>query len=180
LILTILLSTGAGYSQVWTLGGSTGVSLFDGSAGLAIAPRAEFLFNRTMAVGSEFSINTHQGAPMLWYSYFKYSFDFRGSGFRPYGNAGPVMLLNIPNAPYFGILFGGGITFPLTRGLSLTPDMQIGPIFSVGAGTYPYAYRPFYWGYQTYGLGPVWIGQYSSDGQTILAFSLRMGVRYEI
>jgi hypothetical protein len=117
---------------------------------------------------------------MLWYSYFKYYFDIRGSHLKPYANAGPVLLLNIPNAPYFGILFGGGINIPLAHGLYLAPEMQIGPIFSVGAGVYPYAYRPFYWGYQTYGLGPVWIGLASSSGETILAYSARVGIRYEI
>ena len=180
LIVAVFLGRGVGYSQNWSFGGSTGLSMFDGSAGFVLAPSAELLFNRTMAVGSELSINTHQGAPLLWYPYFKYYFDVRGSGFRPYANAGPVLLLNITNAPYFGILFGGGINIPLGRGLSLAPDMQVGPIFAVGAGVYPYAYRPFYWGYQTYGLGPVWFGQYSATGETILAFSVRMGMRYEL
>jgi len=154
--------------------------MFDGSAGFVITPTAELRFNRTMAAGSEFSINTHQGAPLLWYPYFKYYFDIRASRFKPYANAGPLLLLNIANAPYFGILFGGGINIPLGKGLSLAPEMQIGPIFAVGAGIYPYAYRPFYWGYQTYGLGPVWIGQYSTTGETVLAFSLRIGMRYEM
>jgi hypothetical protein len=180
LIIAVLLGTAAGYSQNWSLGGTAGLSLLGGSAGFVFTPTAELKFNRAMAVGSEFSINTHQGAPLLWHPYFRYYFDIRRSKFRPYANAGPVLLLNIPNAPYFGILFGGGVNIPLTHGLFLAPDVQIGPIFAVGAGTYPYAYRPFYWGYQTSGLGPVWVGQYSSTGETIFAFSVRVGVRYEI
>jgi hypothetical protein len=154
--------------------------LLGGSAGLVFTPTLEVGLGRSLAAGSEFNINTQQGAPLLWYPYFRYYFELRGSRFRPYANAGPVLLLNIPNAPYFGILLGGGINIPLANGLSLVPDFQIGPVFSVGAGIYPYAYRPFYWGYQTYGLGPVWIGQYSTTGETILAFSVRAGIRYDI
>lgn len=179
-IIAVLLGTSAGHSQNWSLGGNTGLSLLGGSAGLVFTPTAELLINRTMGVGSEFSINTQQGAPLLWHPYFKYYFDMRGSRLRPYVNAGPVLLLNIPNAPYFGLLFGGGINIPIAHKLYLAPDIQLGPIFAVGAGTYPFAYRPFYWGYQTYGLGPVWIGTYSATGKTIFALSVRGGIRYEI
>ena len=53
--VAVLAGTTQGYSQHWLLGGNTGVSLLDGSAGFHIAPVAELLFNRNMAVGSEFS-----------------------------------------------------------------------------------------------------------------------------
>lgn len=179
-IIAVLLGTATAHSQGWSLGGNTGFSLLGGSAGLTFTPTAEFLFNRSMAAGSEFSINTQPGAPLIWHPYFKYYFDIRGSGLKPYANVGPVMLLNIPNAPYFGILVGGGMKIRIAPKVYFTPDTQLGPIFAVGAGTYPFAYRPFYWGYQTYGLGPVWFGQYSSAGETILVFSIRGGIRYEI
>jgi len=122
-IVAVLLATAAGYSQNWSLGGTTGLSLLGGSAGFVFTPTAELRFSRSMSVGSELSINTQQGAPFLLHPYFRYYFDIRGSKFRPYANAGPVMLLNIPNAPYFGILFGGGINIPLTHALFLAPDL---------------------------------------------------------
>lgn len=179
-IIVILLGTARGYPQTWSLGGNSGLSLLGGSAGVVLTPVAEFQFNRTMSVGSEFNINTQQGAPILWHPYFKYSFDVRGSKLRIFANAGPVLLLNIPNAPYFGILCGGGVSIPVARKLCFAPNVQVGPVFAVGAGVYPFAYRPFTWGYQNYGLGPVWVGTYSAAGETILVLSVRGGIRYEL
>lgn len=174
-IIAIPVGTTPGYSQHWSLGGNMGFSSLDGSAGFHLTPMAELLFNRNMGVGSEFSINTQYGAPLLWYPYFKYYFDIRGSKLRPYANVGPVLTLNIPNAPCFGILFGGGVNIPVAHKLSLAPDILFGPVFGVGGGTYPFILQGYYWGIHTYGLSA-----FNVKGVTIFTFSLRAGIRYEI
>jgi hypothetical protein len=174
-ILMVHFGTNRGYSQDWSLGGNMGLSLLDGSAGFHVTPMAELIFNGTMAVGTEFSINTQYGVPLFWYPYFKYYFNIGGSKLRPYASAGPVMTFNTPNAPSFGILFGGGVNIPIAHRLFLTPDVQFGPIFDVGGGEYPFVLSGYYWGYQTYGLT-----SFSYPSQTVFAFSIRGGIRYEL
>src|SRR5438093_5111 len=83
-------------------------------------------------VGSEFSINTQYGAPLIWYPYFKYYFGIRGSQWRPFASAGPVLALNVPNGPCFGFLFGGGINIPVANRLYLAPNVLLGPVFGYG------------------------------------------------
>ena len=68
------------YAQVnWVVGGRLGLSIYSGgggsSAGLQFGPMAEVLFNRNMAVGTEFNINTQGGTPIEWANQFKYYFD---------------------------------------------------------------------------------------------------------
>ena len=157
-----------------------GLSLLSGSPGFHLTPMAELLLSRHTAVGSEFSLNTQYGVPLLWYPYFKYYFTARGSKLRPYADAGPLLILNVPNAPHFGVLLGGGVNIHVAGKLYLTPDALVGPVFSYGGGIYPFVYRPFTWGYENHGLGPVWVGTYSAPGETVLLFSLRGGIRYEI
>jgi hypothetical protein len=152
-----------------------GLSLLGGSAGLHLTPMAELRFNRNFGVGTELSINTQYGVPLLWYPYFKYYFGIRGSNLRPYANGGPVMTLNIPNAPNFGILFGGGVNIPIADNLYLAPDILLGPVFGVGGGTYPIVLYGNYYGTGAYGLT-----SYSVGGGTVFAFSIRGGIRYEI
>jgi len=152
-----------------------GVSLLDGSAGLQLTPMAELLLNRNMTVGSEFSINTQYGAPLMLHPYFKYHFSIRGSQLKPYASAGPLLVLNVPNGPCFGFLLAGGVDIPLTDRVYLSPNVLFGPVFGYGGGEYPFILRGFYWGYETYGLS-----SYSIPSATILAFSIRGGIRYEI
>jgi hypothetical protein len=175
IILVISVGRSAAHAQDWSIGGNMGLSSLDGWTGFQIAPTAEFFFSSTMGVGSELSINTQYGAPLLWYSYFKYSFHLPGSALRPYASAGPVMALNIPGAPDFGILFGAGVNIPIARGLSLVPDMIFGPVFGVGGGEVPFILSGYYWGYQTYGLS-----SYSVSSTTIFTFCIRGGIRYEL
>lgn len=175
LILALAVGPSTAQAQDWSVGANMGVSSLDGWAGFQLAPIAELRFDKHMGVGSELSINTQYGVPLLWYSYFKYYFDIPGSAFRPYANAGPVLTLNIPGAPHFGILFGGGISVPLTRGLYFVPDMQFGPVFGVGGGEVPFILTGYYWGYQTYGLG-----SYSTSSTTVFSFCVRAGIRYEL
>ncbi len=174
-IVAVLVGTSRGYSQNWSFGGDMGLSSLDGSAGFHLMPMAEFLFTRNMGVGSEFSINTQYGTPMLWYSYFKYYFAIRGSGLRPYAHAGPVLALNVPNGPCFGILFGGGVNIPVARRLYLAPDILLGPVFGVGGGTY----NLFMYG-NYYGIGAYGATSYTVPGVTVFVVSLRGGIRYEI
>jgi len=174
-IIAVHVGTTQAYSQQWLLGGSMGLSLLDGTAGFHITPAAELVFNGTMGVGTEFSINTQYGVPLFWYPYFKYYFGVPGSKLRPYANAGPVMTFNTPNAPSFGVLFGAGVNIPIANRLYIVPDVQFGPVFGVGGGEYPFILSGYYWGYQTYGLT-----SFSYPSSTVFAFSIRGGIRYEL
>jgi hypothetical protein len=62
----IVMAAGAdpAFSQRWSLGGNMGLSLLGGSLGFQMTPRAEVLFNRSVGVGSEFSINTQYDVPL--------------------------------------------------------------------------------------------------------------------
>lgn len=172
-ILMSLFGTTTGLSQHWSLGGNIGMSSFDGSAGFHFTPVAEMLFNSSMGVGTEFSINTQYGMPILWYPYFKYYFRLHDSKVRPYANVGPVMMVNILNAPYFGILFGGGANIPIAHKLFLAPDATFGPVFGVGKRTYALTLYGNY-----YGDGYYSASSYSVPGRTIFSFSVRAGIRY--
>jgi hypothetical protein len=146
----------------WVVGGNMGLSLFEGTAGFHVGPMAEFALNRNLAVGSEFTINTQGGTQAIWFSYVKYHFPISGSKLRPYGDAG-FLLDFATGGPYFGFLGGGGVNIPMANRLSISPEIQLGPIFSVGGGTYGYG------GYS-----------YTVKGTTIFAVIIRGGIRYEI
>jgi hypothetical protein len=173
--LALIVSATRGHSQHWSLGGNMGLSLLGSAPGFHIAPTAEMMFNRNAGVGTEFSVNTQYSAPLLLRPYFTYYIDIRGSRLEPYANVGPVLAFNVPNGPSFGILFGAGINIPIANRLSLAPNLLVGPIFRYGGGTYPFVLRGFYWGYETYGLLP-----YNIPSITILAFSIRGGIRYDL
>jgi len=170
-----LVGTAQGHSQSWSLGGDMGLSLLGGSPGFHMTPMAELHFHGGMAVGSEFSINTQYGAPLIWHPYFKYYIGIRGAQWKPYASAGPLLALNVPNGPCFGILFGGGVNVPLASRLFLSPNILFGPVFGYGGGNYPLIVSGNYWGYQTFGLT-----SFSLPSMTIMVFSLRGGIRYEI
>lgn len=174
-IAATLVGTTRGYSQHWSLGGNMGLSLLGGAPGFHFTPTAEFIFNRNMAVGSEFSINTQYGAPLILLPYFKYNFGIRGSQLKPYASAGPLLAFNIPNGPSFGFLFGGGVSIPIANRLYLAPNVLLGPVFGYGGGRLPLVMTGYYWGYFTYGMTT-----YRIPSATIFAFSIRGGIRYEI
>ena len=135
LTLAVLACTAPGHAQNLSLGGNMGLSMLDRSAGFHLTPMAELFFNRNAAVGSEFSINTQYGMPLIWHAYFNYYFGIPGSHVKPYARAGPLLAANVPNGPCFGILFGGGVNIPLAHRLYLAPDVRLGPIFGFGGGT---------------------------------------------
>jgi len=171
----VLVNVTQAHSQHWSLGGNVGLSLLGGSAGFHVTPMSEFLFNRNMGIGTEFSINTQYGTPLIWYPYFKYYFGIRNSRLKPYANAGPVLTVNVSSSPSFGILFGGGVNIPIANRLYLAPDVIFGPMFGVGGGRYPLVLYGNYYGTGAYGLT-----SYSVSGATVFAFSIRAGIRYEI
>jgi hypothetical protein len=174
-IVAGLIATTRGYSQHWSLGGNMGLSLLGGSPGFHFTPTAELLLNRNVAVGSEFSVNTQYGAPLIWHPYFKYYIGIHGSQLKPHASAGPVLAFNVPNGPCFGLLFGGGVNIPVANRLYLTPNVLLGPVFGYGGGQYPFIVTGVYWEYTTYGLT-----SYTIPSRTIFAFSIRGGIRYEI
>lgn len=174
-VITVLAGTTRGYSQPWSIGGNTGLSVLGGSPGLQLTPATELLINQNIGIGSEFSINTQYSAPLIWYPYFKYYFSIHGSQVRPFASVGPVLALNVPNGPCFGFLFGGGFKIPVARRLYLAPNVLLGPIFNYAGGAFPFVLRGYYWGFETYGLLT-----YKIPSVTVFAFSLRGGIEYEI
>lgn len=122
----------------WVAGGKMGLSLLDGTAGLQIGPMGEMVFNRDMAVGSEFTINTQSGTPVDWAFYYKYNFTVPGSKVKPYADAG-FSLWFYTGGPYFSLVFGGGANFPVARNLYIPADLQLGPVFATGTTVFYFA-----------------------------------------
>ena len=123
---------------------------------------AEMSLNKDMAVGSEFSINTQGGTQAVWFNYFKYMFTLQGSKLRPYGDGG-FMLDFASGGPYFGVLFGGGVNIPVASRLMVSPELQLGPIFSYGGGSYR--------------VGPLVV---DVKGSSVFVIYFRGGIRYEL
>ena len=119
----------------WVVGGKLGISSLDGNAGLLIGPMAELKFNKNMAVGSEFSLNTQTGTPIEFPFYFKYYFDVPGSQIKPYANAG-FGLWFYTGGPYFGIRFGGGANFPVAPKIYIPAEIQLEPVFASGTSVF--------------------------------------------
>lgn len=175
LIVVALAGPTRAHAQQWALGGYAGVSRLSESAGLQIAPTVEVFFTRQFAVGTEISVNTQYGAPMMWHAYAKYRLVLGRSRVAPFASVGPTVAFNIPNGPSFGLLFGGGVEIPVGDGLSVAPNIVAGPIFGVGGGVRPLVMTGWYWGYFTSGLTT-----YTVPSTTILALSVRVGLRYEL
>jgi hypothetical protein len=120
----------------WVVGGKLGMSLVTGGgstdAGLQIGPMGEALLTRSIAIGSEFTINTQPGTPVVWANYFKYYFDVPQSEIMPYADAG-FFLDFVTGGPFFGISFGGGANFPIAKNIYIPADIQIGPVFTTPA-----------------------------------------------
>jgi hypothetical protein len=133
--LAIAGNTGQAQKVKWVTGGNMGLSISTGagsSAGFHFGPYGEVVFNKDMGVGTEFNINTQAGTPIEWSTYFKYYLTVQGSKLRPYIDGG-FGLWFYTGGPYFGIRFGGGVGFPIAKGLLLGPDLQLGPIFATGS-----------------------------------------------
>lgn len=175
IILGATFMTGQVHAQGWSLGGDIGLSMLYRSSGFHMTPAAEFNFDRQMSVGSELSINTQYGAPIIWHPYFRYYFAGRSAKLQPYANAGPVLAMNVPNGPCFGLLFGGGLTVPVAGRISIGPNILFGPLFEVGGGDYPFILEGYYWGIHTFGLS-----SYSISGATVFVFTMRLGLRYDL
>ena len=112
--LLLLVASPAAQAQAvkWTVGGNMGLSIasntFATSAGFHFGPMGEVIFNKALAVGTEFNINTQAGTPIEWATYFKYYIDAKTVKIKPYVDAG-FGLLFLTGGPYFGIRFGGGV-----------------------------------------------------------------------
>ncbi len=122
----------------WVIGGRFGISVASSVAGLQIGPMAEIKFNRNMAAGTEFNINTQAGTPIEWANYFKYYIDVRGSNIKPYVDGG-FSLFFLTGGPYFGIRFGGGVNIPVAPRISIPADLQLGPVFASGTSVFYFA-----------------------------------------
>ena len=139
LLCTVLIAlhTSSAISQVrWTVGGNMGLSIASGGggsqAGFHFGPMGEAVFNKQMAVGSEFDINTQTGTPIEWANYFKYYITVQGSKIKPYADAG-FGLYFVTGGPYFDLRFGGGAQFPVAKNLYIPAEIQLGPVFATGA-----------------------------------------------
>jgi peptidoglycan hydrolase-like protein with peptidoglycan-binding domain len=171
----VLLVTPRMYAQRWSLGGTMGLSVIDGTPGFQLTPTFELLVSRNIGIGTEFSVNTQYPSPILWYPYVKYYFAIHGSEWRPFASAGPLLALRVPNGPCFGFLVDGGVNIPVAPGLYLAPSVLVGPVFGYGGGGYPMLLHAYFWGIPTWGLIPGTI-----RSETVLAFSVRAGIRYEM
>ncbi len=138
-VLALLFLLGANSMQAevrWIVGGKLGMSLVTGGgstdAGLHIGPMAEALFTKNMAMGSEFTVNTQAGTPVIWANYFKYYFDVHQSAIKPYAHGG-FFLDFVTGGPYFGLSFGGGANFPIAKNLYIPAEITLGPVFTTPA-----------------------------------------------
>ncbi len=122
----------------WIIGGRFGISVASSTAGLQIGPMAEIKFNKNMAAGTEFNINTQTGTPIEWANYFKYYIDVMGSKIKPYVDGG-FNLFFFSGGPYFGIRFGGGANIPVAPRISIPADLQLGPVFASGTSVFYFA-----------------------------------------
>lgn len=166
LVVLCVLAMGTTSSQTrWSVGGNTGISIYDGAAGFHIGPMSEVIFGRSFAVGSEFNINTQGGTPIHWYPYAKYYFNIPGSQLRPYANLG-MSLYFYTGGPYFGIQGGGGVNIPIANKLFVSPELQLGPVFGTGGGG---GYFDYFYGYTVGGTS-----------RTVFSVIIRGGIRYEI
>lgn len=136
-LLVLVGSQGVQAQSVkWVVGGNMGISIATGgwggtSAGFHFGPMGEVIFNRSLAVGTEFNINTQTGTPIEWANYFKYYIDAKSAKIKPYVDGGFGLLL-VTGGPYFGIRFGGGVGFQVAKGMYVGPDLQLGPVFATG------------------------------------------------
>ena len=158
-IVAVMTATpfGAHAQTQWSVGMRLGLSIFTGynvggttansllyyyygtpattpsstSAGLQIGPTAEVIFDKHYAVVTAFNINTQGGTPIEWQNTFKYYFTVQGSQIKPYADAG-FSLIFVTGGPYFGIPFGGGALFPITKNIYIPADIQFGPVFLTG------------------------------------------------
>jgi hypothetical protein len=136
-LYTISVNTG-GYYNYYTGSYTGGGSQSSTSAGLQIGPMAEVIFNKQMAIGTEFNINTQAGTPIEWGTYFKMYFNISGSTIRPYADAG-FSLFFVTGGPYFAVKAGGGVMFEITKNLYIPADIELGPVFlggAIGTGFY--------------------------------------------
>lgn len=136
-VVLILISSSITFAQKTQgiIGGKLGMSSVDGNAGLLLGPMGELKFNKNMAAGSEFNINTQTGTPIEWAFYFKYYIDVKGSQVKPYVNGG-FSLWFYTGGPYFGLRFGGGVNFPVAPRISIPADLQFGPVFASGTSLF--------------------------------------------
>ncbi len=162
LLVIALFTVQEARSQAWIVGGNTGLSITDGSAGFHIGPMAEYLFDKNSSVGTDFSINTQSGTPLIWWTFYRYRFAVSGSKVKPFANGGPLLTF-VSGGPYFGLLFGGGVDIPVMKNLYIAPEFQGGPVFGVG------------------GSSTSFFGQtIKTEGKTVFAMALRASVHYQI
>lgn len=150
-VLGLLTNTSEAQTR-WLVGGRLGMSLYTvstpnlnqffffqnvntststTSAGLQIGPMGEVIFNKQMAIGTEFNINTQGGTPIQWGNYFKYYFNIPGSTIKPYADAG-FSLFFITGGPYFCIQAGGGAMFEISKNVYIPAEVELGPTFLTG------------------------------------------------
>jgi hypothetical protein len=141
LVCTLFFS-GALFAQSISVGGRAGLSSvgYGGytSTGFQIGPAADYEFKKDMLIGTDLTLNSQNGTPIGWANYFKYLISLQNSQIVPYVDGG-FSLWFATGGPYFGIQFGGGAYFPLTKDFSIPADIQLGPIFTTGSNTFYFA-----------------------------------------
>jgi hypothetical protein len=141
-LLCFLVSSIQAQKSEWVFGGKIGMNIDAGTGGgvsLQIGPMGEYLINKNIGIGTEFTINTSAGTPVGWLNYFKYYFDLKGSKIKMHANAG-LGLIFVSGGPFFAIQFGGGANFPVAKNLYIPAELQIGPVFYSTGGTQAFGF----------------------------------------
>ena len=80
-LIAVLLLTASNISLAqapkWIVGGNMLLTISTGggwgsTAGFTFGPMAEVVFNRQIAIGTEFNVHTTTNTPIEWSTYFKY------------------------------------------------------------------------------------------------------------
>jgi hypothetical protein len=122
-------------AQKISVGGRGGLSVLSSATGLQLGPTIDVTFSKGMLLGSDFTINTQGGTPIEWANYVKYMIDIQQPKITPYVDGG-FGLWFMTGGPYFGLRFGGGAYFQISKDISIPADIQLGPVFTSGSSSF--------------------------------------------
>ena len=140
-VLLCALAAVPAFSQPYSVGGRGGISVFSSggsSSGLQLGPTFDVVVSPNLLLGSELTLNTQNGTPVIWGNTAKYLLQIPRSDIRPYVDGG-FNLVFVTGGPYFGLQFGGGAWFPIGNNLVVPADIQMGPVFTTGSSTFYFA-----------------------------------------
>lgn len=140
-VLFCIVAVACASAQPYSVGGRGGISVFSyggSSAGLQLGPTFDAVVSPNLLLGSELTLNTQDGTPVIWGNTAKYLLQLPRTDIRPYVDGG-FNLVFVTGGPYFGLQFGGGAWFPIGNNLVVPADIQMGPVFTSGSSTFYFA-----------------------------------------